>query len=144
MLEKEIILKEETKKEIASTIEWSKYAAYISIFGIAIGLLQFIVGLIKGIGLQQFIVGLIKGNASIFASLISFLISSAISLVLSIYLLTYSKLMDSGLNNHSSSDLSQALHHLKTYFTIMGVLFIISISLVFLGLIISIIAFAIS
>jgi hypothetical protein len=131
MLETEIILKEETKKEIASTIEWSKYAAYISIFGIAIGLLQIIVGLIKG-------------NASIFASLISFLISSAISLVMSINLLNYSKLMESGLNNHSSSDLSQALHHLKTYFTIMGVLFIIAISLVLLGLIISIIAFAIS
>jgi hypothetical protein len=127
MLETEIILKEETKKEIASTIEWSKYAAYISIFGIAIGLLQIIVGLIKG-------------NAS----LISFLISSAISLVMSINLLNYSKLMESGLNNHSSSDLSQALHHLKTYFTIMGVLFIIAISLVLLGLIISIIAFAIS
>jgi hypothetical protein len=127
MLKTEIILKEETKKEIASTIEWSKYAAYISIFGIAIGLLQIIVGLIKG-------------NAS----LISFLISSAISLVMSINLLNYSKLMESGLNNHSSSDLSQALHHLKTYFTIMGVLFIIAISLVLLGLIISIIAFAIS
>jgi hypothetical protein len=125
MLEKEIILKEETKKEIASTIEWSKYAAYISILQIAIGLLQIIVGLIKG-------------NASIFASLISFLISSAISLVMSINLLNYSKLIKSGINNHSSSDLYQALHHLKTYFTIMGVLIIILVLLGLIGLIISI------
>jgi len=131
MLETEIILKEETKNQIASTIEWSKYAAYISILGIAIGFLQIIVGLIKG-------------NASILASLISFLISSAISLVMSINLLNYSKLIKSGINNHSSSDLYQALHHLKTYFTIMGVLFIIAISLVFLGLIISLLAFAIN
>jgi type III secretory pathway component EscU len=39
MLETEIILKEETKKEIATTIEWSKYAAYISIFGALITLI---------------------------------------------------------------------------------------------------------
>lgn len=131
MLETEIVLKEETKNQIASTIQWSKYAGIISIVGI-------------GIGLLQIIVGLIKGNTSILTSLISFLISSAISLVMSINLLNYSKLIKSGINNHSSADLYQALHHLKTYFTIMGVLFIIAIAFVFLGLLISLLAFAIN
>lgn len=130
MLETEIILKEETKKQMASTISWSKYAAIISIAGI-------------GIGLLQFIVGLLKGNTSVLSSLISFLISSAISLVMSINLLNYSKLLKQGLSSHNSSDLYQALFHLKNYFTIMGVLFIIAISLVFLGIIISLLVFAI-
>lgn len=122
---------ENTANEIHSSAKWAKASAYVSIIGIAFGLLQFIVGFMKG-------------NDSILSSLLSFLISGAISLVMAIQLLNYSKHIQAGLLGQQTHAINQAFHHLKTYLAIMGVLFIISIGLLMLGLIISILAFALT
>ncbi len=115
------------KTHIATTVTWARYAAVLSFVNL-------------GLAFLQLIVGAIKGNLNIFGTVLSFIISGVITLVMSINLLNYSKYAKSSLDNGDSVHLYQALYHLRTYFIVMGVLFLIIISLLILFVLIAIIA----
>jgi hypothetical protein len=122
-MESTTTLSQLTKSKIEFNITWAKYGAILSFINL-------------GLGLLQMIVNGIKGDASFFGSLLSFIISAVISIVMAVNLLKYSKLCKDSLTTSDSYQLQQALHHLKMYFTIMGIIFIIGISLAVIGILI--------
>ncbi len=124
-------LSTETKSKLQTTVTWARYAAILSIINLALALLQIIVGVIKQ-------------DTNVLGSIFSFIISGVISLVMAVNLFKYSNLTRSSIEHNETTQLTQALYHLKVYFTIMGVLFIIMLSLLALGLIIFLIALVLS
>lgn len=122
-------LSENTKQHLLRSVGWARYAALLSYMSI-------------GIGLLQLLVGVIRGNASILTTIISFLISTAISLVMAINLMHFARLSKESLEQADAHRLEVALSHLKTYFMIMGILFIIALVFLVLGLLIGILVAA--
>lgn len=118
------------KEKIETSITWARYAAIISFVNL-------------GLSLLQLLIGVISGNID-FVKTFGFLISAAITLVMSINLLNYSKFAKIGANNADSVSLYQSLHHLRIYFIVMGILFMIAIGLLGLFLIFGIITAIIS
>jgi len=120
-----------TQNQLLASAGWARYAAILSFVGV-------------GLGLLQIVVGLIKGDASIMTAFMSFSISAIISIVMAVNLMKFSTLSKESLAQRDAHRLDVALSHLKTYFVIMGVLFIIAISLLVLGLLIGILVAAAS
>ena len=79
-----------------------------------------------------------------FLSVFFFLVSTVITFVLSINLLRYSKHAGNGLSHGDSSQLYQALFHLRIYFIVIGTLFLIAIGLLVLFFIVGILSVIIS
>jgi hypothetical protein len=119
------------KNQITTTIVWARYAAIISLINL-------------GLSLLQLIVGFIKGNPFILVTVLFFIISTSIGLVLSINLLRYSSYAKAGIQAENSTAFYQSLYHLKIYFLVMGVLFLIAITLLILIFIFWIISIIIS
>jgi len=113
------------KTHIATTVTWARYAAILSFVNL-------------GLTFLQLIIGAVKGNLNVFGSVFSFIISGVITLVMSINLLNYSNYAKSSLDNGDSILLNQALYHLRTYFIVMGILFLIIIGLLLLFVFIAI------
>jgi hypothetical protein len=113
------------KTHIATTVTWARYAAILSFVNL-------------GLTFLQLIIGAVKGNLNVFGSVFSFVISGVITLVMGINLLNYSNYAKSSLDNGDSVLLYQALYHLRTYFIVMGILFLIIIGLLLLFVFIAI------
>ena len=113
------------KTHIATTVTWARYAAILSFVNL-------------GLTFLQLIIGAVKGNLNVFGSVFSFIISGVITLVMGINLLNYSNYAKSSLDNGDSVLLYQALYHLRTYFIVMGILFLIIIGLLLLFVFIAI------
>lgn len=124
-------LSNESKSKLQTTVSWARYAALLSIINL-------------GLGLIQIIVGAIKNDPNVLGSVFSFIISGVISLVMAVNLFKFSNLTKSSIEQNETTQLTQALYHLKVYFSIMGVLFIIMLSLLALGLLIFLIALVVS
>lgn len=122
-MESTTTLSQLTKHKIEFNITWARYGAILSFINL-------------GLGLLQMIVNGIKGDASFLGALFSFIISAVISIIMAVNLLKYSKLCKDSLTTNDSMQLQQALHHLKMYFTIMGIIFIIVIALAVIGILI--------
>jgi len=119
------------KKNIATTIVWARYAAIISLINL-------------GLSFLQLLVGFIKGNPFMFLTVFFFLVSTVITFVLSVNLLKYSNHAESGINRGDSTQLYQALFHLRIYFIVIGILFLIAIGLLLLFFLVAIISVIIS
>jgi hypothetical protein len=115
------------KTHVATTVTWARYAAILSFVNL-------------GLTFLQLIIGAVKGNLNVFGSVFSFVISGVITLVIGINLLNYSNYAKSSLDNGDSVLLYQALYHLRTYFIVMGILFLIIIGLLLLFVFIAIMA----
>ena len=113
------------KTHVATTVTWAGYAAILSFVNL-------------GLTFLQLIIGAVKGNLNVFGSVFSFVISGVITLVMGINLLNYSNYAKSSLDNGDSVLLYQALYHLRTYFIVMGILFLIIIGLLLLFVFIAI------
>lgn len=124
-------LSNESKSKLQTTVTWARYAALLSIINL-------------GLGLIQIIVGAVKNDPNVLGSVFSFIISGVISLVMAVNLFKFSNLTKSSIEQNETTQLTQALYHLKVYFSIMGVLFIIMLSLLALGLLIFLIALVVS
>lgn len=117
----------EIKASLTNAMIWGRYAAMISFINL-------------GLGFLQLIIGALKGNLNVFTTLFTFLVSAVITLVMSINLLNFSRATKNGILYEDSAHLNKALYHLRIYFIVMGVLFLIVIGLLALFLIIAIIA----
>jgi hypothetical protein len=115
------------KDMILSSSKWARIAAIFSIINI-------------GLGFAQMFLGTIKGDPNIISSLLPFIISGTISLVMAVNLLNFSKHVKIGAELGDKAHLSKSFSHLKVYFTIIGVIFVILLSLLALGLLIFTIA----
>lgn len=122
-------LSADTRHHLLRSAGWARYAALLSYISI-------------GIGLTQLLIGVLRGDASIVTTMISFLISTAISLVMAINLMHFARLSKESLEQADAHRLEVALSHLKTYFMIMGILFIIALAFLVLGLLIAILVAA--
>lgn len=121
----------EFKTSMTNAMIWGRYAALISFINL-------------GLGFLQLIIGALKGNLNVFTTLFTFLLSAVITLVMSINLLNFSKATRNGILYEDSVHLNKALYHLRIYFIVMGVLFLIVIGLLILFMIIAVIAALIS
>ncbi len=119
------------KDHIATTVTWARYAAIISLVNL-------------GLSLIQLIMGFMKGNPFIFFTVFAFVISTVITLVLAINLLRYSTYANTGITKDDSHGLYQAIFHLRIYFVVIGVLFLIAISLLTLLLLFGVLSAFIS
>lgn len=124
-------LSNQTQQQILASAGWARYAALLSYLSV-------------GLGFLQIVAGIIKGDASIMTAFMSFSISSIISIVMAVNLMKFSRLSRESISQQDAHRLDVALSHLKTYFVIMGVLFIIAISLMVLGLLIGLLVAAAS
>lgn len=126
-MEPKTSLSEASSAAIQASTVWARYAGILTIANL-------------GLSLIQLILGFFKPNPAIFGSMISFILSAVISLVMALNLLNYAKHARNGIQHGNSTSLYQALYHLKVYFTVMGVLFLIALGLMLLGILIGLIA----
>jgi hypothetical protein len=124
-------LSEVSKGKLLFSAKWAKNSAILTVINLGLALIQLIV---QGV----------KGDASVLSSLMTFLISAVISIVLSVNLFKYAKFSKRAIEQHHAVSLSDAYYSLKVYFSIIGVLMIILISLLTLGIAIGILAAAIN
>ena len=117
-------LSADTRQHLFQSAGWARYAALLSYISVVIGLLQLLVGVIRGDG-------------SIMTTMMSFLISTAISLVMAVNLMHFARLSRQSLEQADAHRLEVGLSHLKTYFMIMGILFIIALVFLVLGVLIA-------
>jgi len=127
MEESKNILSESSKLHMMQTVSWARYSGIISIVNLILSFFQFAVGGIKG-------------NPLFMLSFFGFIISGAISLYMAINLLNYAKFLKMGIEQENSTKIYEALYHLRVYFKIIGILFIVLLSLIALFIIVAIIA----
>lgn len=125
------LLSEQSKSKLLYSAKWAFYSGVFTLINLGLALIQLVV---QGI----------KGDASVFGSLISFIISSVISIVLTVNLFKYAKASKLAAEQHHAASLSDASYSLKVYFSIIGILMIILLSLMLLGILIGILAAIIS
>ena len=129
-MEKEIILKEDTLKQIHLSVKWAWYAGILSLVSIGLSLIQLIVGIINQTKLLS-------------VSIVTFLISTAIGILMAYHIIRFSKLMKHGIEEHDEVYINDSLSHLNTYFTVIGLIFIVIVGMILLGIIIGILSFII-
>lgn len=122
---------EMTKIKLLFSAKWAKISAILTVVNLFLALIQLI---IQGT----------KGDASVLGSLMTFLISTVISIVLSVNLFKYAKLSKRAVEQNHAISLADAYYSLKVYFTIIGILMIILISLMVLGISIGLLAAALT
>ncbi|MEN9339887.1 MAG: hypothetical protein RIQ62_1199 [Bacteroidota bacterium] len=119
--------------QILLSVKWARYAAILSFMNL-------------GLGLLQMLVGWTSGGAVRIGTLFTFLASAGITLVMSINLYQYVKYSRQAKLTHDAGLMGRALYHLRIYFTVMGILFVIITTLVMLflllGLLVKILDYA--
>lgn len=120
-----------SREALQKSAVWSRYLAIISIVALGLSVLQTIIGIMKGVG-------------SMASSILGLIISGVITFVMANNLLKFSSFTKSSLDTGDSSQLNEGFYHLKIYFTIMGVLCIIILSLGALGLLIGLLVAAVN
>jgi len=119
--------------QILLSVKWARYAAMLSFMNL-------------GLGLLQMLVGWTSGGAVRIGTLFTFLASAGITLVMSINLYQYVKYSRQAKLTHDAGLMGRALYHLRIYFTVMGILFVIITTLVMLflllGLLVKILDYA--
>jgi hypothetical protein len=123
-MENATLVNEQSRERLLKSAQWSRYLAIISFVGLALSIIQTVVGIVVG---QD-------GAAS---GIIGLVISGVITFIMASNLMNYSKLTKLSMETGDGAQLSQAFYHMKIYFTIMGVLCIIMISLLVLGILIA-------
>ncbi|HMN31740.1 MAG: hypothetical protein IT215_03945 [Chitinophagaceae bacterium] len=116
--------------ELNKSAQRAKLFSYLTIISVALGFIQLVVG--------------IMNNTGNLLSLFPFIIQTVISLVLAYNLFKYASFISKYEQSKDSSFFSVSLGHLKNYFIVFGVLFIILFSLILFGILISILAMIIS
>lgn len=122
-----IIFESTVQTQIRKSIRWARVSAIVSFISL-------------GLGLLQVVIASILGNVNLFGSILSFLVSSVISLILSLQLFQFAKKANIGLDTQDTIHFKQSFSHLKIYFILMGVLFLIIVCLLLLFLFIALIA----
>ncbi len=113
---------EATSKVIDQCVLWARICGFLSVANILLGLVQ------MGIGF-------IKGNESFSNGLLSFGLSTLFSLLISFNLLQFASRLQKGVQQQDAISIHQSLGHLRVFFMTMGFLFIISLFLLFVGII---------
>lgn len=120
-----------SREALQKSAVWSRYLAIISIVTLGLSVLQTVIGLMKGVG-------------SMASSILGLIISGVITFVMANNLLKFSSFTKSSMDTGDASQLNEGFYHLKIYFTIMGVLCIIILSLGVLGLLIGLLVAAVN
>ncbi|MBP6624055.1 MAG: hypothetical protein KA198_02720 [Chitinophagaceae bacterium] len=113
---------EATRKVIDQCVLWARVCGFLSVANILLGLVQ------MGIGF-------IKGNESFGNGILSFGLSTLFSLLISFNLLQFASRLQKGVQQQDVLSIHQSLGHLRVFFMTMGFLFIISLFLLFVGII---------
>jgi hypothetical protein len=113
-------------RTVSRAANWSRYAAYISFVNV-------------GLGMLQLIVAVLNGNMNLLGAF-SFLVSGCITLIMSIHLLRFSTIQMTANKEQSASESGVGFYHMRIYFMMMGILFLISIGLISLFLCLAVIA----
>ncbi len=116
--------------ELIKSTQRAKLFSYLTIISVVLGFIQLVVGIMI--------------NTGNLLSLLPFIIQTIISLVLAYNLYKYANFISKYEQSKDSSFFSISLGHLKNYFIVFGVLFIILFSLILLGILVSILAMFIS
>lgn len=111
-----------TKTQIKCSIQWAKYAAIVSFINLGLGILQMFIGILKG---------------NMVGTVFTFFVSSIITLIMSVSLFRFAKLASQSLDSSDILQFENALSHLRTYFKVMGILFLIIIGLLALFVLIA-------
>ena len=101
---------------MAKSAKWARYLAYITFASV-------------GLSFLQLIFGIIANKGSIASTVFNFIISTVITTILAMNLLNFSKNIHLGLFNKDHLYFTQALTHLKNYFLVIGVIFLILLGL---------------
>lgn len=105
------------QENLSKSAKWAKYLAYITFISV-------------GLSFLQLVLGIIANKGSIALSIFVFIISTVITLILAVCLFYFSKYTEIGLRNGDNLYFTQALHNLKIYFIVIGVIFLIVLSLI--------------
>jgi hypothetical protein len=130
-MEELTVINSNIQRKLTLAVRWAKYAATISFLNL-------------GLGLFQMMIGVLKGSLNITGAFVLSLISTIITLILSINLLNFSKYANEGLLKNQSTSVYKGLYHLRAYFIVMGILFLIAIGLLVLFIVTGIISTLIS
>ncbi len=104
------------QENLSKSAKWARNLAYITFAS-------------TGLSFLQLVFGIIANKGSIAGSVFSFIISTVITVILAVNLLNFSKYTNLGLNSRDNVFLTQALTHLKNYFVVIGVIFMILLGL---------------
>ncbi|HNB81836.1 MAG TPA: hypothetical protein PLP34_00185 [Chitinophagaceae bacterium] len=116
------------RQNVLYSFQWARYAAWLSFLNLSLGLLQLLLGIIRG-------------NIPAPGATITFLISGGITFLMSFQVYRFARLGKRGLDSGEELAMNNALRHLRAYFKIMGILFIIIAGLLTLLSLITLIAF---
>jgi len=108
---------------LSKSAKWAKYLAIITFASVGLSFLQLVFGIIAN-----------KGN--IISTVFSFIISTVITMILAVNMLNFSKHSNLGLTTKDKVYFTQAFLHLKNYFIVIGVIFIILLGLLALFLLV--------
>lgn len=121
-------MQDETSVLIQKTIQRARLSGLLAFAGM-------------GLSLLQVIVGVIYNPAQVMTSLISFLMSSAIGALMAFHVMRFAKQMKLGLEQDDKDLIHESVLHLKNYFKVIGVLFVILLVMILLGILITILSF---
>lgn len=110
-------------ENLSKSAKWAKYLAIITFASVGLSFLQLVFGIIAN-----------KGN--IISTVFSFIISTVITMILAVNMLNFSKHSNLGLATKDKVYFTQAFLHLKNYFIVIGVIFIILLGLLALFLLV--------
>lgn len=97
-----------------------------------------------GLSILQAVIGLIYDSKMVATTLLSLVISLGIGMLMVFHILGFSKKMNLGIEMDDKDLMHEAVLHLKNYFKVIGVLFIILMGMIVLGIIISVLALVFS
>ena len=109
---------------LQKTAKWAHILAIVTFVSLGISLINSILVII---------------TTGEFGVILSAIITTVISFILAMCIYNFSKHAKIASETNDSAQLNQAMYQIKNYFLIMGILFIIGLSLVALGLFIAII-----
>lgn len=112
-------------ENLSKSAKWAKYLAIITFIGVGIGFLQLVAGIVAS-----------KGIIAI--SIFFFIISTVITVILAVCLYNFSKHTNNALSKRDNIYLNQAIHNLKIYFMVIGIIIVIILSLFALGVLVAI------
>lgn len=108
-------ISEASQSNMLQTAKWAKNLGIISIVAVGVSILQSIITVIK--------------NPAVIFSIITVLISSGISIFLAWLLLKFANKMKAGVLQQDGAQIGESIYNLKLYYTIIGILLIIVLSL---------------
>lgn len=121
-------MQDETSILIHKTIQRAKLSGLLAFAGM-------------GLSLLQVVVGIVYNPSQVVTSLISFFISSAIGALMAFHVMRFAKQLKIGLEEDDKDLIHESVLHLKSYFKVIGVLFVILLAMILLGVLITILSF---